>query len=331
MRIAVDAFGTDNAPYPEIEGAVLAIKEDICDEVILVGDEQIINKELGKFFYPQNRISVVNASQRIEMEDSAAAAIRTKKDSSLVRAIELHKQGLADAVVSAGNTGAVMAASLLIYRCIKNVQRPAIAVVFPTQEGHQILLDMGANVDCSAENLLQFAKLGSMYFEYFFQTKNPRISLLNIGEESAKGNATTKQAYKLLSQDKELNFTGNIEGKDIIRGITDVVVCDGFVGNIVLKTVEGVGFSIFEILKEEINKDWIAKIGSLLSYPVYSYIKNKLDHTEYGGALLVGLNGISVVAHGRSNAKAIKNAIRFADRIAKSGFVTHAKAYFERF
>lgn len=330
MRIAVDAFGTDNAPFPEIEGAVLAIKEDLCEEVILVGDEEKIKHELEKFFYPQKRISVVNATQRIEMEDSGATAVRSKRDSSLVKTIELHNQGLADAAVSAGNTGAVMSASLLIYGRIKNVLRPAIAVVFPTETGHQILLDMGANVDCAAENLVQFAKLGSMYFKYFFQEEHPRISLLNIGEESAKGNATTKQAYQLLSQEKELNFIGNIEGKDIIKGITDVVVCDGFVGNIVLKTIEGVGFSIFEILKEQINKDWIAKLGALLSYPVYTHIKNKLDHTEYGGALLVGLNGISVVAHGRSNAKAMKNAIRFAALIAQSGFVTNARNYFER-
>ncbi len=330
MRIAVDAFGTDNAPFPEIEGAVLAIKEDLCEEVILVGNEEKIKYELEKFFYPPKRISVVNATQRIEMEDSAVTAVRSKRDSSLVKTVELHNQGLADAAVSAGNTGAVMSASLLIYGRIKNVLRPAIAVVFPTETGHQILLDMGANVDCTAENLVQFAKLGSMYFKYFFQEKYPRISLLNIGEERAKGNATTRQAYQLLSQEKELNFIGNIEGKDIIKGITDVVVCDGFVGNIVLKTIEGVGFSIFEILKEQINKDWIAKLGALLSYPVYTHIKNKLDHTEYGGALLVGLNGISVVAHGRSNAKAMKNAIRFAALIARSGFVTNARNYFER-
>ncbi len=330
MRVAVDAFGSDNAPFPEIEGAVLAIKEDLCSEVILVGDEAVITRELGKYYYPSSRISVVHAAQRIEMGDSASSAVRSKKDSSLVKTVELHQQGKADVAVSAGNTGAVMAASLLVYGRIKNVLRPAIAVVFPTQIGHEILLDMGANVDCSAENLLQFAKLGSLYFQYFFHETKPRVSLLNIGEESAKGNATTKAAYQLLQEAKDLNFTGNIEGKDIIRGITDVIVCDGFVGNIVLKTVEGVGFSMFEILKEQINKDWIAKFGAMLSYPVYTYLKKKLDHTEYGGALLVGLNGISVVSHGRSNAKAIKNAIRFADRIATSGFVNHAKDYFER-
>jgi len=330
VRVAVDAFGSDNAPFPEIEGAVLAIKEDLCSEVILVGDEAVITRELGKYYYPPARISVVHAPERIEMGDSASASVRTKKESSLVKTVELHHQGKADVAVSAGNTGAVMAASLLVYGRIKNVLRPAIAVVFPTQEGHEILLDMGANVDCSAENLLQFAKLGSLYFQYFFHTDRPKVSLLNIGEESAKGNATTKAAYQLLQEAKDLNFTGNIEGKDIIRGVTDVIVCDGFVGNIVLKTVEGVGFSMFEILKEQINKDWIAKFGAMLSYPVYTYLKKKLDHTEYGGALLVGLNGISVVSHGRSNAKAMKNAIRFADRIATSGFVNHSKEYFER-
>lgn len=330
MRIALDAFGSDNAPFPEVEGAVLAIKEDYCSHVILVGDEEILKRELEKFYYDPAKISIVHASQRIEMGDHASASVRSKKDSSLVKAVKLHHDGLADVVVSAGNTGAVMSASLLQYGRIRNVDRPAIAVVFPAQEGHQILLDMGANVDCTADNLLQFAHLGSMYFQYFFQTPRPRISLLNIGEESAKGNAITKQAHQLLAADKDLNFTGNIEGKDIIRGITDVIVCDGFVGNVVLKTVEGVGFSIFEILKEQINKDWIAKIGAMLSYPVYSYMRNKLDHTEYGGALLVGLNGITVVSHGRSNAKAMKNALRFADRIAASGFVEHAKNYFGR-
>jgi glycerol-3-phosphate acyltransferase PlsX len=330
VRIAVDAFGSDNAPYPEIEGAVLAIKEDLCNEVILVGDEAIISRELGKFYYPPARISIVHASERIDMNDSASTAVRSKKDSSLVRTIELHRQGLADVAVSAGNTGAVMASSLLIYGRIKNVQRPAIAVVFPTQVGHQVLLDMGANVDCDAGNLLQFAHLGSLYFQFLFDEAKPRVSLLNIGEESAKGNAITKQAYQLLKDTHDLNFIGNIEGKDIMRGITDVIVCDGFVGNVVLKTIEGVGFSIFEILKEQINQDWIAKLGAMLSYPVYTYMTKKLDHTEYGGALLVGLNGITVVSHGRSNAKAMKNAIRFADKIATSGFVKHAKNYFER-
>ena len=328
MRIAVDAFGTDNAPLPEIEGAVLAIKEEYCDEVILVGDEAIIKPHLDKFFYDHSRISVVHASQQITMDDEPAHAYRTKRDSSMVRAVQHHQQGLSEAAVSAGNTGAVMAASLFVYGRIPGVLRPAIAIQFPTQKNHEIVLDVGANVDCDAENLVQFAQLGNLYSQYFFKLDNPRISLLNIGEESAKGNSITKEAHRLLSGLADLNFIGNIEGKDVLSGITDVIVCDGFVGNVMLKTVEGVGFSIFAILKEQFNKDWIAKLGAVLSYPVYSYMKKKLDHTEYGGALLVGLNGTSVISHGRSNSKAMMNAIRFAARIAESGFVDHAKNFF---
>lgn len=330
MRVALDAFGSDAAPYPEIEGAVLAIKEELCSQVILVGDEQIISSELSKYYYDPARIRIEHASERIEMGDSAAASVRSKRDSSMVRAIALHKAGVADVALSAGNTGAMMSASLITLGRMKNVLRPAIAVVFPTQDSHEIILDVGANVDCEAQHLMQFAIIGSKYYEYFFKEKMPRVSLLNIGEESAKGNLMSKEAYKMMAESRDINFVGNIEGKDVIAGITDVIVCDGFVGNVMLKTVEGVGFSIFQILKEQINKDWVAKLGAMLSYPVYSYIKKKLDHTEYGGALLVGLNGISVVSHGRSNAKAMKNAIRFAARIAESGFVEHTQDYFER-
>ncbi len=330
MRVALDAFGSDSAPHPEVEGAVLAIKEDLCHEVILVGNEEILSRELSKYFYDPARIRIEHASERIEMGDSAASSVRSKKDSSMVRAIALHKSGQADVAISAGNTGAMMSASLITLGRMKNVLRPAIAGVFPTQKGHEIILDIGANVDCNAQHLMQFALMGSKYFEYFFKVDNPRVSLLNIGEESAKGNTMSKEAHQLMADSKDINFIGNIEGKDVLSGITDVIVCDGFVGNVMLKTVEGVGFSIFAILKEQINKDWIAKLGAMLSYPVYSYIKKKLDHTEYGGALLVGLNGISVVSHGRSNAKAIKNAIRFGSRIAESGFVENTKHYFER-
>ncbi len=330
MRIALDAFGSDKAPFPEIEGAIQAIKDDFCDEILLVGDETILKHELEKYFYDHNRITIVHASERIMMDDHAANAVKTKKDSSMVRTVELHKSGEADAALSAGNSGAFMAASLLTYGRIKGVSRPAIAVTLPTQVHHEVLLDMGANVDCDAENLVQFAQLGSIYFSYIYNKPNPRVALLNIGEESAKGNTMSREAYKLLSEEKDLNFIGNIEGKDVLRGICDVVVCDGFVGNIVLKTIEGAVIAIFDILKEQFNKDWIAKFGAMLSYPVYKYLKNKLDHTEYGGALLVGLNGTSIVSHGRSNARAIKNAVRFAARISKSGFVQHTKEYFER-
>ena len=331
MRIALDAFGSDRAPFPEVEGAVIAIKEDLCQEVILVGDESLLSAELSKYFHDPARIKIHHASQRIGMGDDAAAGVRSKKDSSMLKTVQLHRDGLADAAVSAGNTGAFMAASLMTYGRIKGVSRPAIAIIFPSQVNHEIILDVGANVDCNARNLLEFAHLGRIYYKYFFGTSEPRVSLLNIGEESAKGNSLSREAYKLLSESEELNFIGNIEGEDVLRGVTDVIVCDGFVGNVVLKTVEGALISIFDILKEQFDKDWIAKIGALLSYPVFSYLRKKFDHTEYGGALLVGLNGSSIVSHGRSNAKAIKNAIRAAAKIAESGFVKHCTDYFERF
>jgi len=330
VRIAVDAFGSDRAPLPEIEGAVQAIKEEVCQEVILVGDESILKPELDKFYYDPARIRIVHASQRIAMDEHPATAVRSKQDSSMVRAVQIHHSGEADAAVSAGSTGAFMAASLFVYGRVKGVSRPAIAITFPTQVHHQIILDVGANVDCDPENLLQFAQLGRIYFQFFFNQEAPRIALLNIGEESAKGNAVTREAHILLQNAKDLNFIGNIEGKDLLKGITDVVVCDGFVGNVVLKTVEGALISMFDIFKEQFNKDWIAKFGAMLSFPVYKYLKSKLDHTEIGGALLVGLNGTSIVSHGRSNAKAMKNAIRSAARIAKTGFVQHTREYFER-
>lgn len=330
MRIAVDAFGSDNAPAPEVEGAVLAIREDLCREVVLVGDQENLNRELGKYIYPQDRITVLHAPDRIDMGDSASQAVRSKPESSLVKTVELHRKGGADAAVSAGNTGAVMAASLLSYGRIKNVQRPAIAGSFPTQKNYEIILDIGANVDCDTEHLVQFARLGSLYARFLFNLERPRVSLLNIGEEGSKGNQLVKDVYSLLQNAPDLNFIGNIEGKDVLKGVTDVIVCDGFVGNIVLKTIEGAAISIFEILKEQINQDWIAKLGAMLSYPVYTYMRKKLDHTEYGGAILAGLNGLSVISHGRSNGKAMKNAIRFAVRSAESGFIRHAQEYFAK-
>ena len=329
MRIAIDAFGSDNAPLPEVEGAILAIKEEVCEKVLLVGKEKVLYKELEKYFYDKDRIEVIHASEIISMTDSPSRIVKQKKDSSIVKSVQLHNDGKADGVVSAGNTGAVMAASLFSFGRIKNVLRPAIATTFPTQSHPEIILDVGANVDCSPEHLVQFAMLGSLYSKFFFNNEKPKVALLNIGEESTKGNDLVKSTYKKLDEYKDINFVGNIEGKDLLKGIVDVVVCDGFVGNIMLKTVEGAAFSIFSIMKEQIKKDWVAKFGAILSFPVYAYIKKKLDHTEYGGALLVGLNGISVVSHGRSNAKAIKNAVKFACKIAKSGFVKHTKEYYE--
>jgi glycerol-3-phosphate acyltransferase PlsX len=330
MKIALDAFGSDNAPYPEVEGAILAIKEEVCDQVILTGREDELKSIMEKYYYDQQRIEIVPASQKVTMEDAPTTVMKNKQDSSLMKAITLHKEGKADGAVSAGNTGAAMAASLFRYGRIKNVSRPALAITLPTQKNPEIILDVGANVDCTAENLAQFAQLGRLYSQFLFNVPNPQVALLNIGEERAKGSEQVKKAYTLLSEAKELNFVGNIEGKDLLKGVVDVVVCDGFVGNVMLKTVEGVALSIFDIMKEQMKQDWVAKIGALLSFPVYSYLKKKLDHTEYGGALLVGLNGTTVISHGRANAKAIKNAIRFAANIAQSKFVEHTKEFYER-
>ncbi|MDO9578145.1 MAG: phosphate acyltransferase PlsX [Candidatus Cloacimonadales bacterium] len=329
MRIAIDAFGSDNAPFPEVEGAILAIKEDICEKVILVGKEDELSKELEKYYFDKDRIEIVHASEVIFMHDAPASIVKKKKDSSLVKAIQICTEGKADGMISAGNTGAVMAASLFGFKRIKNVLRPAIAATFPTQGNPEIILDVGANVDCSPDNLVQFAELGNLYSKFIFKNENPKVALLNIGEETTKGNELYKTVHQRLLESKIVNFVGNIEGKDLLRGIVDVVVCDGFVGNVMLKTVEGAAFSIFSIMKDQIKKDWIAKIGALLSFPVYAYLKKRLDHTEYGGALLVGLNGIAVVAHGRSNGKAIKNAVRLAAKMAESGFVEHAKEYYD--
>lgn len=328
MNIALDAFGSDNAPYPEIEGAVTAIKDNLCGRIYLVGREDILSKELDKYYYDKERIIIVNATEIIKMTDEPSTSAKQKKDSSLVKAMMLHKAGEVDAVVSAGNTGAVMAASLFYLGRVKNVMRPAIALTLPTHNNFQIFLDIGANVDCEVEHLVQFAEMGSIYARVMLNVDKPRVSLLNIGEESVKGSKQIKNAYIALENNKKINFIGNIEGKELLKGVTDVIVCDGFIGNIILKTVEGVFSSIFSIMKEQFNKDWIAKIGALLSFPVYSYLKKKLDHTEYGGALLIGLNGLPVAAHGSSNGKAIRNAIRFAAKISRADMVAKMQDYF---
>jgi len=324
VQIALDAMGSDNSPNPEVEGAILAIKDKVCSKILLVGEEALLRKELAKYYYDKSKIEIIPASEVITMEDSPTKMVKRKKDSSMVKAITLHKEGKALGVVSAGNTGAMMTSSLFI------LVRPGIATTFPTMKNPQIILDVGANVECTTANLLQYAKLGSLYSTYFFKNPKPKIALLNIGEESSKGNMMYKKAFQELAQDKGINFIGNIEGKQLLNGDVDVVVCDGFVGNVMLKTVEGVAVSIFKMMKEQIKKDWVAKIGALLSFPVYSYLKKKMDHTEYGGALLVGLNGISIVAHGSSNANAIKNAIRVAAKIADSEFIQKTKEYFEK-
>lgn len=317
MRIALDAMGGDFAPAVTVEGAVETLKENDDTEITLVGDEPSLKRELSGKKYPPNRLLIKHASQVVEMNEPALAAIRKKKDSSIRKAVELVKSQEADAVVSAGHSGVTMAMALLMLGASKGVDRPAIATLMPTLKGPFVLLDAGANVDCTPENLLQFALMGDAYCKAMFGNQKPRIALLSIGEEDTKGNLLTKEAFKLLKESGILRFTGNIEGKDIFSGNADVVVCDGFIGNIVLKTSEGLADVIMKMLKREIADVTTGRIGYLLMKPALRNFKRKTDYAEYGGAPLLGINGTCIISHGRSSAKAIRNAIKVAGEFSK--------------
>lgn len=320
MRVVLDAMGGDHAPLVNVEGAVETVNE--CDDVdvILVGDEPSIQKELRNKRYSSNRISVVHASQVVEMQESPMVAIRKKKDSSIRVGIGLVKAGKADAFVSAGHSGVVMATSLMLLGTAKVVDRPAIATLMPTLRDPFIMLDVGATVDCNPHNLLQFALMGSTYCRLVLKRPDPKVALLSIGEEDIKGNEVTKEAFKLIKKSK-LNFIGNIEGKDIFSGKADVVVCDGFIGNIALKISEGLAETILKMLKQEISSVSTGRVGYLLMKPAIRKFKKRTDYDEYGGAPLLGINGTSIISHGRSSSKAIKNALRVAaDYAAKRVF-----------
>lgn len=316
MRIAVDAMGGDFAPAVTVEGAVETLSESEDIEITLVGDEPSIKKELSGKRYPPTRLRIKHASQVVGMDEPALAAIRKKKDSSIRKAAELVKGGEADAVVSAGHSGVAMATALLMLGASKGVERPAIATIMPTLKGPFVLLDAGANVDCTPENLLQFALMGDAYCKTMFATPEPKIALLSIGEEDTKGNLLTREAFKLL-KDSGIRFIGNIEGKDIFSGNADVVVCDGFVGNIVLKTSEGLAEAIMKMLKREIADVTTGRIGYLLMKPALRNFRKKTDYAEYGGAPLLGINGTCIISHGRSSAKAIRNAIKLGADFSK--------------
>jgi len=316
MRIALDAMGGDFAPAVTIEGAIETVNESKDIEIAHVGDEPSIKRELSGKRYPPTRLQVRHASQVVEMNEPALAAIRKKKDSSVRRAIEMVKSREADAVVSAGHSGVAMALALLTFGASEGVHRPAIATVMPTMKGPFVLIDAGANVDCDPENLLQFALMGDAYCRAMFGNPEPRIALLSIGEEDTKGNVLTKEALKLLRKTK-IRFMGNIEGKDIFTGNADVVVCDGFIGNIVLKTSEGLAEVIMKMLKREIADVTTGRIGYLLMKPALRNFRKKTDYAEYGGAPLLGINGTCIISHGRSSSKAIRNAIKVASEFSK--------------
>ena len=311
MRVVLDAMGGDHAPSVNIEGAVEIVNECEDVDVILVGDEALIQKELKNKRYHANRITVAHASQVVEMHESPIVAIRKKKDSSIRVGIGLVKAGKADAFVSAGHSGVVMGTSLLMLGTAKVVDRPAIATLMPTLKDPIIMLDVGATVDCNPQNLLQFALMGSTYCRLVLGRPDPKVALLSIGEEDTKGNEVTKEAFKLIKKSK-LNFIGNIEGKDIFTGMTDVVVCDGFIGNIALKISEGLAETILKMLKREISSVSTGRIGYLMMKPAIRNFKKRTDYDEYGGAPLLGINGTSIISHGRSSSKAIKNALRVA-------------------
>ncbi len=327
MKIAIDAMGGDDAPAAIVEGAIIATRE-YGIEPILVGDETAIHKELSKHNVMGLPITVVHASQRVEMYESASSMIRKKRDSSIWVATRLVKEGAAVAVVSAGNTGASMAAGLFNLGPLSCVERPAIPTPLPTLAGTAILIDVGANVDCKPTHLFQFAIMGQIYAQEIFGIRDPRVGLLSIGEEDSKGNELTKEVFKRLKRSK-LNFIGNVEGRDVYSGDVDVIVCDGFTGNVALKISEGLSEAIIQFLKKEILVSPLGKLGYMLLKPSFARFKKKVDYAEYGGAPLLGLNGTSIICHGHSSPDAIKNAIHVAQESYKRGVVRHIQEQIE--
>lgn len=311
-RIAIDAMGGDYAPSSIVAGAALAEKTfGDSIELILVGDSARIKSELQNLNAERLPLKVVHADQTIGMADEAAESVRRKPDSSIVVGLNLQRKGECDAFISAGNTGAVMAGSLLILGRLKGINRPAIGTLFPNEKGQALMLDVGANSDCKALNLYQFGLMGTIYYSQIFSNSNPSVGLLSIGEEKSKGNETTIASHKLLSA-ADLNFTGNIEGRDILKGRADVIVCDGFVGNIILKFAESIDSFLGEFVRRRVRINLLAKIGALLLKPAFRDIKRNLDYAEYGGAPLLGVDGVSIICHGGSSPKAIKNAVGMA-------------------
>ena len=310
VRIALDAMGGDFAPAVVVEGAVAAARE-LDVEVVLVGPEETVKTELARHNTSGLGLPIVHAEEVVGMEEHAAATVRQKPNSSIAVGIALVKRGEASAFVSAGNSGAVMAAALFGLGRTPGVERPAIGTVYPTSTGRCFVVDVGANADCKPEYMLQFGIMGSAFVERVLGVERPRVGLLSNGEESTKGNALVQAAHPLLRA-SNLNFVGNVEGKDIPRGMADVVVTDGFSGNIVIKLSEGVGGTILDILKTELTAKLTYKLAALVLRPAFQQVKRRMDYAEYGGANLLGVNGPVVIAHGRSNALAIKNALRVA-------------------
>ena len=312
MKIALDAMGGDFGPPNIVSGAVLALKEySYIGKLFLVGDTPQIEAELKKQECNDRRIEIIHATQVVDMCDRAVDAVRRKKDSSVSRAVDLVKKGEAAAIVSAGHTGAAVAATTIKLRTLPGVDRPGIAAVIPSETNVFVLIDAGANSDPRPEHLLQYAIMGSVYSRHVLRYKNPAVGLMSIGDEDMKGSDLTKEVFKMLKQ-SDLNFRGNIEGHDLFENPVEVVVCDGFVGNVILKTCESISGAIFKWLKHELMKSKARMAGAYLARNAFKTIKKKVNYEEYGGMPLLGVNGICIIAHGASTPKAIKNALRVA-------------------
>ena len=309
VKVALDAMGGDNAPGAIVQGAIDAIAESKDIKVYLVGKESLVKEELAKYKYSEAQIEVVDAAEVIEMAEPPVMAIRKKKDSSIVKALHLVKDGTCDAFVSAGSSGAVLVGGQLIVGRIKGVERPPMAPLIPTETGASLLIDCGANVDARPSHLVQFAKMGSVYMENVMGIKKPKVAIVNIGAEEEKGNALVKETFPLLKNTPEINFIGSIEARDIPKGYADVVVCEAFVGNVILKLYEGVGGTLIKKVKEGMMTSLRSKIGALLVKPALKNCLKAFDLEEYGGAPLLGLKGLVVKTHGSSKAVEIKNTI----------------------
>ncbi|HID63541.1 MAG TPA: phosphate acyltransferase PlsX [Anaerolineae bacterium] len=323
MRIVLDAMGGDHAPEVVVEGGVMAARE-YGIEVVLVGPQEVVEAELAKHDTAGLSLPVVHASQVIEMTDEPSMAVRRKKDSSMVVGMNLVKNGEADAFTTAGNSGGALAAALFHLGRIEGIKRPALSTVFPTRKGRCFICDVGANTDCKPVYLLQFGIMASAYAERVLGIPNPRVGIVSTGEEEGKGSTLVKEAFKLLKK-SGLNFIGNVEGKDIPAGLADVVVTDGFSGNIVIKLSEGVAALLMEVMEEEIKKRPAAMLGALLARGALREVKSRLDYSEYGGAPLLGVDGVVIVGHGRSNAKAIKNMVRVGKEAVENGMLEAIK------
>lgn len=328
MRIAVDAFGGDNAPNEVVKGCIEAAKSQKY-EIILVGNEEILKEKLKEFGYCGNNISIKNATEVIDMNDEPVKAVRSKKDSSMVVALNLCKTGEADAVVSAGSTGAYLAGAFRVLGRIKGIKRPALTAFMPNIKGGiGVITDCGATSDAKPEYLAQYGQMGSLYAEKVLGIKNPKVYLANIGVEESKGNELYRNAYTLLKENKNINFCGNIETRDLTLGIADVIICDGFSGNMVIKTIEGTATSLFKLIKASFLENLLTKICAAVMLPRLKKVKSLLDSSEQGGVPLLGIDGVVIKAHGNSKAKAFHNAIESAALFAKTGINDELKAIY---